>query len=75
MAYVYPTCVAVVLYKSGRVRIHPDQKWPDDDPFVKARPDLFTSEPVTVARSERPVEQATRAPGEKRATRRQPSGE
>jgi len=69
VAYVYPTCVAVVRYQGGRIRISPDQQWSDDDPFVKARPDLFSVDPATVARSG-PVEQTTRAPGEKRTVRR-----
>lgn len=72
MSYVYPNCVAVVRHDGGRVRIHPDQKWNDDDPFVKARPDLFTSEPTDVAHSAgyEPVERATRGPGETRQVRK-----
>lgn len=60
--------------------------WPADDPVVKQHPDLFSSDPrygmsysvqpegwdapVQQAGRNAPVEQATKAPGEKRQTRR-----
>lgn len=58
--------------------------WPDDDPVVLAHPDLFSTDPRyglsfsakpdgfddPVRDAEPPVEQATRAPGEKRQARR-----
>ena len=55
--------------------------WAADDPFVLARPELFTDDLESVTRRsvkpakaatpvEAPVEQATAAPGEKRQTRR-----
>lgn len=60
------------------VNVHQGTFWPSDDPIVKAYPSLFdtdlvpglsyTVEPRRAA--ERPVEQATAAPGEKRTTRR-----
>lgn len=68
--YVYPNCVSTVLWQGGRVRLHPDQKWDPEDPFVKARPEFFSAHPQMVAHSAPEVEQATQAPGEKRATRR-----
>lgn len=51
------------------VRLIKGQVWDADDPFVKARPQLFTA-PDAPIRSV--VEQATKAPGEKRETRRGP---
>ena len=52
---------------------NPAKPYPDDDPLVKAYPwlfvtdaDLAADEPVTAVA----IEQATRAPGEKRQTRR-----
>lgn len=74
MSYVYPNCVCVVAHEGGRVRLNPDQKWPTDDPFVKARPELFSGTPRQVAHSDgyEPVERATRAPGERRAVKRAP---
>jgi hypothetical protein len=72
MSYVFPNCVSVVLYNGGRIRLHPDQQWPEDDPFVKERPEFFSSTPLVAAHSDgyEPVERATRAPGEKRQVRR-----
>lgn len=70
--YVHPKTTCVVAYKGERVRLNPNQTWYADDPFVKAHPGFFADDPVNVSRSSgyRPVEQATAAPGEKRATRR-----
>lgn len=39
--------------------------WAADDPLVAAHPDLF-GPPANVNRTSRPVETATRAPGERR---------
>lgn len=51
--------------------------WPAEDPVVVANPDLFTADPrygmsysVQPDGWDAPVEQATSAPGERRATRR-----
>lgn len=58
------------------VRTVKGEPWDADDPFVKARPQLFDAEPpfirTTVARKAptMAVEQATAAPGETRNTRR-----
>lgn len=73
--YVHPNCVAVVRHGGGRVRLNPADTWDAADPFVLARPDLFSTDPLAVAHSigyEPPVERATRAPGEKRMTRQRP---
>lgn len=51
------------------VRLIEGQAWDADDPFVKARPQLFR---FTETSSRSTVEQATKAPGEKRETRRVP---
>ncbi|RBQ21608.1 hypothetical protein DP939_02545 [Spongiactinospora rosea] len=80
MRYVFPTCVAVVHWEGGRVHLLRDQPWDADDPFVKARPDLFAEHPQDPQRTAPPVERATQAPGERRQTRRQtrkdgPAGE
>jgi hypothetical protein len=47
------------------------EAWYADDPFVVSRPDLFGEMPPKI-RGERgrPVESASAAPGEKRATKR-----
>ncbi len=71
--YVHPNCTATVLYEGGRVQLNQSQTWHSNDPFVKARPDLFSTDPIEVAHSTgfdphegRGVERGTRAPGEKR---------
>lgn len=65
--YVYAKTEAVAYLDDGtRVVTHIDQPWAADDPAVKARPDLFSDDPLD-PRGTRPiVEQATRAPGEVR---------
>lgn len=70
MAYVFPTCVTVVRWEGGRVHLRPDQQWDADDPFVKARPELFAEDPQAPQRTAPVVERATQAPGERRQTRR-----
>lgn len=73
MDKVHPNCVTTVLWESGRIRLHPTQEWNTDDPFVKARPEFFDIKTPYEAKSpgyEPPVERGTRAPGEKRMTRR-----
>lgn len=61
----------------GRL-IRAGSHWPADDPLVLGHPDLFSGDPshglnftvVPQSRPEPPVEGATRAPGERRTTRR-----
>ncbi len=62
------------------------EAWDADDPVVTSHPDWFTDDPPEVKRSANrsftaesanlaaPVEQATAAPGEKRAYRRKDQG-
>lgn len=59
-----------VSHAGQRWRITRGDAWDATDPLVKAFPDLFASDARVVHRSERGVEQATAAPGEKRKTRR-----
>lgn len=75
--------MAVVAKITGKVAgtrqmIREGTSYPDDHPVVKARPELFESADDYLARNRRPtntadlrpVERATAAPGEKRATKR-----
>lgn len=70
---------------AGHVTINEGSHWPADDPIVQAFPNLFTANPrAGLSYSRRPadedepeqrieqvpIEQATKAPGEKRTTRR-----
>jgi hypothetical protein len=82
MQVVYATATQHV----GAGLVRKGTHWPADDPIVKAHPDLFSSdprygllysvepdgwdEPVGQTAQDPPVEQATKAPGEKRQTRR-----
>lgn len=72
--YVYANCEAVVYENGLRIQLVVDQIWEANDPLVKARPDLFSTEPRKVNRTSAPkaapVESASAAPGEKRTTRR-----
>lgn len=73
MKVVYARQTAVV----GAVTVVAESHWPANDPVVLAHPALFTDDPrcglsysVPPVDDQWPVvEQATKAPGEKRATR------
>lgn len=75
--------VRLVDESGGPVVVGKGTHWPADDPVVLSHPDLFSSDPrwgLFYTREpagyrdedsdESPVEQATRAPGERRPTRR-----
>lgn len=69
MAVVYANQTASVSWSGGKTLLRKDQAWDADSGLVRERPDLFTAEPEKVAgREYRPVERATRAPGEMRGT-------
>jgi hypothetical protein len=83
MRIVYATATTTVSAPGGLpVQVTWGSHWPASDPVVKAHPELFTDDPTpglrvsapleggTAAATEAPVEQATRAPGERRPTRR-----
>lgn len=72
MKVVYANADCVVAHGLERVRLSKGQTWDADDPFVKARPDMFTDTPAVIHRSAgvEVVESATRRPGERRTTRR-----
>lgn len=72
MNIVYANAQCSVRNGAEIIRLMPGDTWDADDPFVKARPDLFTNTPNVVHRSSgvEVIETATRRPGERRATRR-----
>lgn len=67
---VYATAQTSVHFGGLVVRLAPGQPWDASDPFVKARPELFSSTPAFVHRTAAPVEEATAVPGERRTTKR-----
>lgn len=73
MAHAYAAITGSVSWRGQTYRLTKDDVWTADDPLVKGRPDLFRATPEVVrsstatgTRADRPVERATRAPGEKR---------
>lgn len=77
----YATVSAMVTWSGGKVLLNAGSTTADDDhPLVRERPDLWTDEAPEAhligpkrqaeASGEQPVERATRAPGERRPTRR-----
>lgn len=82
MKIVYAKEGVVVAHAGQRVPIRPGEPWDGDDPLVKAHPEMFADGPSSVRTTrdpsgvtDVPVEQAARAPGEKRTTRRTKAGE
>jgi hypothetical protein len=72
---VRPTQAVAVRHPEhgGYVVPSPAQTYPADDPLVRAYPWLFDAEASAgqpALRESAPIEQATRAPGERRTTRR-----
>lgn len=76
---VFANVTAVLAHAGQRVGIKAGEAWDDADPLVKQYPDMFTDAPQAMRSTtspaglvpvEQPVERATRAPGEKRGTRR-----
>lgn len=80
MDVVYATATVRVSDDYGGTHTIPKgSHWPADDPVVLSHPDVFSADPrwgllystePDGYRDEAPVEQATRAPGERRQTRR-----
>jgi len=66
-AIVYANTTTRVGYAGRRFSLYVNQPWDATDPLVKQFPALFSKQPTNVATSTPTVEQATRAPGEKRA--------
>jgi hypothetical protein len=55
------------------VRVSEGEPWAANDPFVKVKPELFGAAPERIRRTvpfQPPVEQASKAPGEKRTVKR-----
>lgn len=69
--YAQSSCSAQDPATGLLVRLAANEPWDADDPFVRARPDLFTDRPQLRRTVDAPaVESATKAPGERRAVKR-----
>ena len=79
--FVWAVTDGTVVFNGLRIRLQPGQVWDAADALVKERPQLFSAAPPEICRTgvrgveTRPVEAASKAPGEKRATRRQAEAE
>ena len=76
MKLVYAvTTASVVDPATGlKIRLVELEPWDGNDPFVKVRPDLFSDAPRSVRRTvpaSAPVEAATKAPGARKAVKRE----
>lgn len=62
---------AVVSLDGRKIPVQAGTAWSASDPVVKAHPEMFSTDERYLRTSvDRPVEQATAAPGEKRRVRR-----
>ena len=74
LVYALTTGTVVDPATGLKVRLTELEPWDANDPFVKARPDLFSDTPKTVRRTrkaETQVETASKAPGAKKAVKRE----
>ena len=75
-SYRWAATDGTIHFRGMRIRLQPGQVWDGDDPLVRERPELFSTQPPSICTTggrgveQRPVESASKAPGEKRATRR-----
>jgi|GEM_PF-1509560 hypothetical protein len=73
IVFALSTCSTTDPQTGLIIRVVEGEPWAANDPFVKARPDLFGAQPERIRRTipAAPViEQASKAPGEKRTTKR-----
>lgn len=67
----YANSTTSVHFDGRIVRLAEGDPWYADDPFVRARPELFSDTPARVFGTRSvPVEQASAAPGERRTVKR-----
>lgn len=48
MGLKFANCDTTCMHNGRRVQLHENEPWDADDPFVKARPELFAAEPPNV---------------------------
>lgn len=74
LVYAKSSCSAADPNTGLIVRLVESEPWAEDDPFVVSRPDLFSDTPERVRRTApapAPVEAATKAPGARKAVKRE----
>lgn len=74
LVYAKNTCSTTDPNTGLIVRMVEAEPWAADDPFVASRPEMFSDEPQKVRRTApgpKPVEAATKAPGAKKAVKRE----
>jgi hypothetical protein len=72
IVFAMQTCTTTDPNTGLIVRTVEGEPWLADDPFVKAKPELFGAQPHRIRRTTtaKPVETATKTPGEKRKVTR-----
>lgn len=73
MKYVFAASTCVVAWTPRPIRLEAGEAWAADDPFVRAHPDKFVTDPGKLRRTvaaQPVVELATKAPGERRTVTR-----
>lgn len=76
MKIVFATVDCIVAHAGQRVRLAPGEAWDAEDSLVRAHPEMFSETPAFARRTDGSgvvaavVEQATKAPGERRGVLR-----
>ncbi len=72
IVFAVSTCTTANPATGLLLRLNEGEAWASDDPFVVARPELFSQEPTRVRRTapEVVVETASKVPGERKAVKR-----
>lgn len=76
IVYAINTCSTRDPNTGFVIRLVASEPWDADDPFVTAKPELFSSVPPVIRRTappavDRPIETATQVPGVKRQVKRE----
>lgn len=72
IVFVISTCTTANPATGLLIRLNEGEAWAANDPFVSARPELFSKEPTRIRRTapETVVETATKTPGERKVVKR-----
>ena len=72
IVFVISTCTTANPATGLLLRLSEGEAWAANDPFVVARPELFSTEPTRIRRTtaEVVIETATKTPGERKVVKR-----